>query len=348
MSHQVSRRTLLRLAAAGLTSAAFPLVGCTGEGDQVRASRHRPSPDSPLTPTPAWYFVALNGAYEADLARWRLHIGGVSRKSRDLSLDQLQRRYEVVRSPITLACVGDTPGGRLHSSSIFEGVRLVDVMEDIGVRSRATGALITSLDGYVMYRSLEEIQRPETLLAFAMGTDDLDMQPLPVDHGFPLRILTPGYYGYVQPKWLSAITFVDDADHISVVSRSVGYAHGRIQLASGFSKPYTDGAYLEAGLHDLHGYAFGDGRTISRVELQIDGGPWRDTELVWNSPDDDLPAGVWAIWYFPWQATEGTHALSLRATYEDGESQIEGRAFPYSGGSRLTWTVEVVPPLEPA
>ncbi len=341
----VTRRTFMQLAAAGLASAAVPLINCAeGQSPVAAITTHLPTRDQPLTPTQEWYYVALSGAVEADMRSYRLLVGGTTRNSLRLSLAQLQERFEVVEMPLTLACVGNIPGGHLFSSSIFRGVRLVDVMDAAGVSSRATGVVITGLDGYLTYRALSDIRREDTLLAFAMGTRADDMEPLPIAHGFPLRILTPGYYGYVQPKWLSSLQFVDDHDHVGVVTRSVAYAQGKIQLVSGFSRPAYDGWRFISGNQGIFGYAYGDGRRIASIEISVDGGPWTPTQLAYNGPDDDLPPGVWAIWYYDWAAVVGKHSLSLRATYDDGETQFSGRDFPYSGGSVVTFGVEVVAP----
>ena len=335
----VSRRTFARLAAAGLSSALLPLSGCAQKLGQQRGSTHRPTPDEPLTPTEAWYFQSVQGAYEADLERYRLKVVGLVDRELSLSVDRLRGEFAPLEEPITLACVGNIPGGRLLSSSIFRGTSMVDLMDAARVGSEATGAVITGLDGFVAFQSLADLRRPESMVAYEMGIDPSALAPLPIDHGFPLRLLTPGLYGYMQPKWIDSITFVDQGGHHEVLRRSLDYLEGKMQLASGFSRPR--GGARPPGRVEVLGYAFGDGRPIVDVELSIDGGGWQETEIVYNAGGDALPTFLWCLWRFEWDATPGVHTLSVRARYQDGETQEEARDFPYSGGSIASLRVTI-------
>ncbi len=331
----------MKLAAAGLSSAAVHATGCAGAGPVTRPTLHLPTPESPLTPTEAWYYVALTGAYDADRKRHRLSVGGRTHRNLSLSVDDLERRFETVTVPHTLACVGDIPNGALFSASVFRGVRSRDVLRAAGVRNNASLALLYGLDGYLVPRAVEDLLREDTLLVFEMGIHEDRLAPLNVEHGFPLRILTPGLYGFVQPKWLSSITLVDDSDHVDVLRRSNTYASGEMQLTSGFSWP-RPGQTLAPAEHEVVGYSFGDGRTIAKVEVSANGEPWEPATLAWNTPDDALPPRVWALWTYRWRAVDiGAHDLSVRATYDDGETQHGGRNFPYAGGSIATVTVFV-------
>jgi DMSO/TMAO reductase YedYZ molybdopterin-dependent catalytic subunit len=294
-----------------------------------------------MTPNEAWYVVSLKGAYEADLANYRLTVGGKVETPLRLSIAELRARFEEVVLPITLACVGNVPNGRLMSSGYFRGVRTRDLMQAVGVEREATGAAITALEGYLSMRDMPLMRRPDTLLAYEMGPSPDRTEPLGVEHGFPLRILTPGIYGWVQPKWVSSIIFVDDGHHYDVLRRSSDFVESKMQLASGFSYP-RDGDRVAVGPRDVLGFAFGDGRLIDRVEVQVDQGPWQPAEIVWNDRDDALPTSVWVLWRYPWQAQRGVHKLAVRATYQDGDTQITGRAFPYSGGSLSVIGVEAV------
>lgn len=336
----VSRRTLLRLAAAGLGSSFAPLLGCVRELGQGRPTSHWPTPDAPLTPVEDWYFFAIQGAYEADLASYRVAVDGLVDRALTLTVGELRSELPVVEELITLACVGNSPGGGLISAGRFRGARVRDVLTLAGASSRANFAVVTGLDGYVGVLALDDLRERGAILAYDMGTTPDDLAPLPIDHGFPLRVLTPGLYGYPQPKWIDSITLVESA-HYEVVHGSIGYAHARMMLASGFSRP-RDGATIRAGRRDILGFAFGDGRAIGRVEVRIDGGDWRDAEIAYNGVDDDLPGHLWVLWRMPWEPEPGRHELRCRATYVDGEGQIDGQAFPYSGGSIERITVEVV------
>jgi DMSO/TMAO reductase YedYZ molybdopterin-dependent catalytic subunit len=346
----VNRRTFLRLAAAGLSSAFVPLGAlgalgaCSAQVSQQRGARSLPTPDAPFTSVDDWYYVSIVNPYEADLERYRLKVAGIVDNGLSLSVPDLRARFENIVQPITLACVGNPPQGRLLSAGFFRGVRVRDVLAAAETSGRAEAAIITGLDGFMSLQSMKELLRPESMFAFDMGDDPSTLKPLTVEHGFPLRILTPGLYGYMQPKWIDAVTIVDDRGYHDVLRGSVEYARGHIQLATGFSHPQS-GQQVDAGPQQILGYAFGDGREIAKVDIRIDGGPWQPARIAYNRPFDDLPPYLWTLWAFFWDAPLGRHDIESRATYTDGTTQLEGHRFPYSGGSIPRIVVTVLPPL---
>jgi DMSO/TMAO reductase YedYZ molybdopterin-dependent catalytic subunit len=330
----------MRLAAAGLSSALLPLAGCAKQVGQQRPVFAYPTPEDPLTLPKDWYFMAIQGTYAADLEHYRLKVGGVCERALSLSDHALRHELPASKELITLSCVGNRPGGSLLSSSLFKGVRLLDLMEAAGVAEEATGAMITGLDGFVAFQSLEDLRRPESMVAYDMGTSDASLAPLPIDHGFPTRILTPGLYGYMQPKWIDTITFLDQGGYHEVLRRSVNYIEGKMQLSCGVSRPR--GGRVSVGDQEVIGFAFGDGRPIAAVDVRVDDGPWEPAELVFNTLEQDtLPPYLWVLWRYIWKASLGQHTLTPRATYADGEVQQDGRVFPYSGGSFAPVTIEV-------
>ena len=340
----VDRRTFLRLAAAGLSSAFLPLsqLGCAETISQQRGATTLPTPEVPYTRVEDWYYVSIVDPYKADLDRYRLKIEGIVDNGLSLSVPALRTSFENVVQPITLACVGNPPEGRLVSSGFFRGVRVRDVLARASISDRAEAAIITGLDGYVALQSIKELLRPESLFVFDMGPAPGELQPLPVVHGFPCRILTPGLYGYMQPKWIDAVTIADQRGYEQVLRGAIEYARGHIQIASGFSHP-VEGQTIVAGPTKVLGYSYGDGRPIAKVELRVDGGPWQPARIAFNTPFDDLPPYVWVLWIFEWDAPLGDHTLEARATYTDGETQFEGHRFPYSGGTIPIIPLTVVP-----
>ncbi len=340
---ELNRRVFLRLAAAGLSSAFLPLsqLGCAQMISQQRASSSAPTPDAPYTRVEDWYYVSIVDPYRADLARYRLKIGGIVDNGLSFSVPELRSRFENVVEPITLACVGNPPEGRLVSAGFFRGVRVRDVLDVAKVSDHAEAAIITGLDGYVALQSLDELLRPESLFAFDMGSSQADLAPLPIEHGFPLRIMTPGIYGYMQPKWIDTVTLADQRGYEQVLRGSIEYARGHIQLASGFSRP-VEGQTVREGNVDVFGYSYGDGRPIAKVEVRVDGGPWQPAKIAFNTPFDDLPPYVWVLWVFHWNAVPGARTLEARATYTDGGTQPERRTFPYSGGSIAFIPIDVI------
>lgn len=320
----------MRLAAAGLSSALGPLACAKQIGHQV-GTRHFPTLGEPLTPVEDWYKMSILDAYEADRERYRLKVGGVADADLSLGLDQLEGEFELGVEMVTLSCVGNSPNGNLMSGGYFRGVRLQDLMARAKVSEHASGAFITGLDGFVAYQSIDDLRRRESLIALHIGLRDDFFENLPIENGFPCRVLTPGLYGYMQPKWIDSIEFVDQGGYQRVLTKSIPYFEGKIQLASGFSFPRS--GRLDAGHQELLGFAFGDGRTITEVHVSVDGGPWQPAEVVYNTERDDKPGYLWVLWRFPWWATRGLHTLRCRATYADGATQYEGQRFPYSGGS---------------
>lgn len=341
MGVRVDRRKFMRLAAAGLSSALVPLseLGCAKQVGHQVGTRHFPTPDEPLTPVQAWYKMSILGAYEADRETYRLKIGGVADKSLSLSLDDMESDFELGVEMVTLSCVGNSPNGTLMSGGYFRGIRMRDLMARAEVSSGATGAFITGLDGFVAYQSMEDLARDESMVALHLGGRKDDFEHLPIENGFPCRILTPGLYGYMQPKWIDSIEFIDQGGYQRVLTKSIPYFEGKIQLASGFSYPRS--GRLSVGHNELLGFAFGDGRTITRVDVNIDGQGWKEAEIVYNVEDDDKPGYLWVLWRLPWWASKGLHELKCRAHYADGTTQYEGQRFPYSGGSITTIEVLV-------
>jgi DMSO/TMAO reductase YedYZ molybdopterin-dependent catalytic subunit len=259
-----------------------------------------------------------------------------------LSIPGLREEFALAQELITLSCVGNVPNGSLMSSSLFRGVRVRDVMEAAGVSPDASGALIFGLDGFVSYQSIDDLRRSESLFAIDIGVDEEDLAPLPIDNGFPCRILTPGLYGYMQPKWIDTVQFVDHGGYQGVITRSIPYFEGKIQLASGFSSPR--GGRHAPGPLELLGFAFGDGRVIDGVEVSIDDGPWRRADIIWNESKDTLPSYLWSLWRFEYDATPGRHVARCRAFYPDGTTQFEGKRFPYSGGSIAAIALDIQEP----
>jgi len=336
----VSRRTFMRLAAAGLQSALVPLAACSKQVGQQRQVLAFPSPEAPLTNPADWYFMAVVGAYESDLVSYRLKVGGICGRALTLSNEAMRTELPASLELITLSCVGNRPGGGLISSSLFRGIRFVDLMEAAEVGKEATGAIVTGLDGLVAFQSMEDLGRRESMVAYDMGISEDTLTPLPIEHGFPARILTPGLYGYMQPKWIDSITFVDQGGHHEVARRSVNYLEGKMQLSSGISRPRR--GHVGVGVNEVIGYAFGDGRPITEVHVRVDDGPWEPAEIVFNTIEQEqLPPYLWVLWRYMWDARPGRHKLTTRATYQDGETQQDGRVFPYSGGSLASVELEV-------
>ncbi|MEU5984123.1 molybdopterin-dependent oxidoreductase [Streptomyces sp. NPDC047434] len=257
-----------------------------------------------------------------DAGDWRLRISGPGvPETRMFSLDDLFRR-EVIERDITLACVSNEVGGPYVGNARWLGVRLADLLRELGVKppsegGRADQIVARSADGMSIGTPVEQVMDGrDALLAFGMnGT------PLPFDHGFPVRMLVPGLYGYVSAcKWIVDIELTTfDAYDAYWVPR--GWAaeapvktQSRIDTPRPLSRP-------KAGTVMVAGVAWAQHRGIRRVEVRVDDGPWRDAELGAEDSRD-----TWRQWVYRWQAVPGRHSLTVRATDGTGRTQTERRA----------------------
>ena len=153
-------------------------------------------------------------------------------------------------------------------------------------------------------------------------------EPLPVDHGFPARLVVPGLYGYVSAtKWLSEIelTTWDDFDGYWIPR---GWAkEGPIKTQSRIDVPRS-GASLTAGPNAIAGVAWAPSRGIEQVEVQVDDGDWQEARLGDETTDD-----TWRQWVVEWDAPVGDHEIRVRATDGTGETQTEESAPPAPDGA---------------
>ncbi len=265
-----------------------------------------------------------------DPGGWVLTLSGMVDRPGSITLAQLFARPDVVERDITLTCVSNEVGGTLAGTARWLGVPLGPLLREFGVRPAADQLLCRSSDGMTIGTPTRAaLEVPDAMLAFGMNGE-----PLPVEHGFPVRMVVPGLYGYVSAcKWLTGIeatTF--DAQDAYWVQRGWA-AQGPIKVASRIDTPARD---VPAGEVVVAGVAWAQGAGIELVEVRVDDGRWRPAEL---SPE----AGVdlWRQWYLPVDLARGTHRIAVRATDADGRRQVEEQAPPFPDGATGWHTVEV-------
>jgi DMSO/TMAO reductase YedYZ molybdopterin-dependent catalytic subunit len=241
---------------------------------------------------------------KVDAAAWRLTIKGLVNKPAVLTLNDIVSRPSVTQA-LTMACISNYVGGDLISSNYWTGVRLKDVLADVGLKSGAAAISITAADGFFESVPMAEAMDDRTLLVYAMNG-----QALTPDHGFPLRIYIPNHYGMKQPKWITQMEVTDTVSAGYWVER--GWSETAIpQTTAAIDTVIVDKAVLAAsGVMPLGGVAWAGARGISKVELQIDGAPWVEAEL--RNPT--LSPLTWVQWRYDWKATPGTHQVRARAT----------------------------------
>jgi sulfane dehydrogenase subunit SoxC len=306
----------------------------------LEALRHK------ITPLGLHYLLTHYDIPAVDPATYRLEIDGLVRASLSLSLDDLRAR-PAVDLAVTMECAGN---GRallephvasqpwLHEAigtAYWRGTSLRGLLVEAGVSDSAIEVVFTGLDhgheggremDYQRSLSLMDAHRPEVLLAYEMNG-----APLPVQHGFPLRLVVPGWYGMTSVKWLGRITVTDrpfdgyqqasayrlrqhDDEPGEPVTRIMPRA---LMVPPGAPEFATRRRIVGSGPTLLEGRAWSGWGDVARVEVSADGGQtWRNAEL-----DEDVEPWAWRGWTFVWDAEPGEHELCCRARDEAGNEQ---------------------------
>ena len=253
---------------------------------------------------------------------WRLRVHGMVEEPYELDFDELVG-LGLVEADVTLTCVSNRLGGDLVGNARWLGVPLAVLLDRAGVDPDADQIVGRSVDGYTCGFPLEAARDRTCLVAVGMNGE-----PLPLQHGFPARLVTAGLYGYVSAtKWLAEVelTRFDRFDQYWVPR---GYAErAPIKTMARIDVPRS-GQILESGDAVIAGVAWAQTRGIAKVEVSIDDGPFQEAELAAALGED-----TWRQWRLPWTATAGSHRLVVRATDGDGRLQTEERAEPLPDGA---------------
>ncbi|ORB32398.1 molybdopterin-dependent oxidoreductase [Mycolicibacterium parafortuitum] len=260
-------------------------------------------------------------------ADWRLRIHGMVDREITLSYSDLDR-FEVVEQAVTLTCVSNPVGGELISNAVWTGYRVADILAGAGVHADADMVLSRSVDGWTAGTPVEALTAGDALLAIGMNGE-----PLPVEHGYPARLVVPGLYGYVSAtKWVTGLELTR-FDRAEAYWTRLGWsARGPIKTESRIDVPRS-GQDVAVGPVTFGGVAWAQRRGIRDVEVQIEGPggttAWQRATLGQSYSDD-----TWRLWSFPWEATEtGMHTITVRATDNSGYTQTPDRADPVPDGA---------------
>jgi DMSO/TMAO reductase YedYZ molybdopterin-dependent catalytic subunit len=323
----------------GITADELQLAA-RNHGMPLEAMRHD------LTPVGLHYLLVHYDIPVVDPAAWRLTITGRVRRRMELSLEDLRARPAVTQV-VTMECAGN---GRARlmprpisqpwlleavGNSEWTGVRLADLLDDAGLDEQAVELVFTGLDrgveggieqSYERSLTTAEARRDEVVLAYA-----LNGQPLPPQHGFPVRLLVPGWYGMTSVKWLDRITAVAEpfggyqqtrAYRYRQEPDEIGEPVNRIAVRSLMVPPgipdfLTRRRFVQPGPCPLTGRAWSGHGPITTVEVSVDGGERWDGAAVTPAAG---PHG-WHGWAYTWDAQPGEHELCSRATDAAGNSQ---------------------------
>ncbi len=271
------------------------------------------------TPNDRFYVTSYGSTPKVAASAWQLRIEGLVRSPLVIGYQDLLR-LPTVNEMLTLECISNPPGGSAIGNAQWVGTKLRPLIERAGIEPRAVAAVLEGGDGYATGVPVEDLLRPENFIAYTMNG-----VPLPPDHGFPARLMIPGKYGMKQPKWLSAIRFVDRP--------YVGYweARGWSQSAwrkanAGFFVPAPPSGLVSRLLGttrlkqpaELVGWALAGPAGVRKLEVSADGGKtWHAAELVYNASPY-----VWTVWRYRLAGQNpGTYTVRLRATTADGVVQ---------------------------
>jgi DMSO/TMAO reductase YedYZ molybdopterin-dependent catalytic subunit len=301
----------------------------------------------PVTPVGLHYVLVHYDIPAVDPQGWRLEIGGSVEQPLSLSLEELRALPASTRT-ITIECAGN---GRALleprplsqpwlteaiGTAQWTGVPLAALLERAGLRDDVLEILFTGLDrgveGGVEQRFERSLPRAEALGADALLAYEVNGFPLPPQHGFPLRLVVPGWYGMAHVKWLGSITALSEP--FDGYQQKVGYRlydreddEGRaltrmaprsLTIPPGIPDFFTRRRFVEAGPCRLEGRAWSGWGRIERVEVSVDAGAsWNDADL-----DEQPDESAWRGWHYGWDASvPGSYVISSRATDSAGNQQ---------------------------
>jgi DMSO/TMAO reductase YedYZ molybdopterin-dependent catalytic subunit len=349
------RRRFLRtgLAAAGIAAVAGGvgrMLTARADAQASRADAAIPTPGDPAAPIPAGADLDVPGLspfltpnaefYRVDTALfvpaietagWSLRVHGMVDRELTLDYEQLLARPMIERD-VTLACVSNEVGGPYVGNARWIGAPLADLLGEAGVDPAATQLVSRSSDGFTIGTPTGIVMDGrDAMLAVAMNGE-----PLPLEHGFPVRMVVPGLYGYVSAtKWLVDLELTTlEAYDAYWIQR--GWAkEAPVKTQSRIDTP-RNGATVSAGTLAVAGVAWAQHRGIARVEVRVDDGTWQPAEL---GAEDTID--TWRQWVFRWAATAGSHSVSVRATDGAGVTQDEEVVPPFPDGATGYHTIGV-------
>lgn len=275
-----------------------------------------------VTPNPDFYRIDTALVVpQVDPADWSLRVHGMVDREVVLTWDELLAS-PLQEADVTLACVSNTVGGDLIGNARWLGLPVRELLARAGVHKDADMVLSTSIDGFTASTPLEAlIDDRDSLLAIGMNG-----QPLPIEHGFPVRLVVPGLYGYVSAtKWVTELE-VTRFDRATAYWTTRGWSErGPIKLQSRIDVPRGS---IDAGDTVIAGMAWQQHVGVEGVEVRIDGGRWQRATLATAISDD-----IWVQWSLPWMAESGSHDIECRAIGADGTAQTDAAAPPAPDGA---------------
>jgi len=315
----------------------FPLHALAGKGNESKSKTggkggmapkvFRPEGlPSPITPNPQFYIEDISGPPEKDphlLDHWRLDLMGTVDHPLSLSYKDILH-IPSVKQVITLSCIGNPIGGHAIGTAEWEGVLLKDLLEKADPDFLSRTMIFRGADGYHDSLPLKKGYHRGAMLAYKMNGRILSRE-----HGYPLRLLVPGFYGIKQLKWIREIE-VTDQDHQGYWQKRKWTPEGKVQLLSRIDS-HTDDEWLFSRETVFRGIAFSGDRGIQYVQVSLDG------ERTWQLARLEPPLSdfSWVFWSFPCKFTRpGRYTVSVRAADQFSGIQMNDRRDPFPAGTR--------------
>lgn len=355
-SQPARRRFLQSLGWGGAFAAGGGVLGAILSGavvgvNDVRRKLVLPPPDSASPPIPTGAEVAVDGVsplvtpnadfYRIDTAlrvpaldadAWTLKVTGMVEREVQLDLAALLAKPLIERH-VTIACVSNEVGGDLIGNALWLGWPVRELLLMAGVKSGADMVLSRSADGWTAGTPLETLtDSRDAILAVGMNGE-----PLPLEHGFPVRMIVPGLYGYVSAtKWLTELKVTRFADDVGYWTPRGWSERGPIKMSSRIDVPARD-RVVKAGATTFAGVAWAQHTGISKVELRVNRGKWQEARLA-----PGISRDTWYQWQMSLELTPGQYEVQVRATDLGGDVQIEERRPVAPDGATGYHTVRVV------
>jgi DMSO/TMAO reductase YedYZ molybdopterin-dependent catalytic subunit len=314
--------------------------------------------------TPASEFFTFHqkdAVEEVDLEQWRLEISGSVARPRTLTFSDLVRLPEK-HVPAVIECSGNNGDSRLMnglvSNGVWTGPALAPLLRDCGVLPEAREVVFFGSDLNRERKwpvSDREMEAPHGRSIFVQDAIENDVilaiqvngHPLSPEHGYPLRLIVPGWYGMTQVKWLNRIVVLDrryEGRHMARNYHSVRRGPNQLVLETSISrnrlKSVVARVTRDGTAYSLSGAAWGGVSPIDRVQVRIDNEPWRDTAIVEKGGEY-----AWSLWGYRWQDPRaGAHVVVSRAINARGEIQPERAEFVSSREDNAQWQRRITLP----
>jgi DMSO/TMAO reductase YedYZ molybdopterin-dependent catalytic subunit len=290
----------------------------------------------PITPNDLFYCVTKNVIDpKVNIDVWHLEIGGLVQNPATWRFQDLVG-FTPTTQETTLMCISNGLDAGLISNAVWKGLPLRDLLDQAGILSGAARVRLQGVDNYADTIPLEKAMEPTTLLAYEMNG-----MPLPDRHGYPLRMIVPGYFGEKNVKWLTRVEVTDANAKGFYEAQGWGPdfivpTRSRIDVPDNWSS-FSLGKL--SGPIEVKGIAYGGDRGVARVELSFDGQTWNDAEIYYSGGKLG-----WSLWRTQWTpAAAGDYMVVVRAT--DGEGHVQewkSDRGPFSGVAGLHYiTVQI-------